>query len=162
MCSVYRTTEGSFTINVFIIIGNTCSQAQMCCIDTWIWSLTHMDSSRRHWPCGAFRTMRISLLIDQCTIECREVLCRAPLNGGNYICKEFSPLRGCFSELINDITYTSNLWNLATEVINAFFLFFVLGNVATQMIRDDRPYFIGSRDDVQFNQVIGNGAEIDL
>ena len=90
-------------------------------MDTWIRILTHMDSSRRHWPCGAFGTMRISLLIDQCTIECREVLCRAPLNGGNYICKEFSPLRGKVGELISDITYTSNLGNLTIEAVNEFF-----------------------------------------
>ena len=48
------------------------------------------------------------------------------------------------------------------EVMDDIFLFFVLGNVATQMIGDDRPYFIGSRDDVQFNQVMGVDAQIDL
>ena len=31
-----------------------------------------------------------------------------------------------------------------------------------QYIGDDRPYLIGSGDDVQFNQVIGNDAQIDL
>ena len=131
-------------------------------MDTWIQSLTHMDSSRRHWPCGDSRTMRISLPFDQCTLECREVLCRAPLNGGNCICKVVSPLRGCVGELTGDITCNSNLGNLAMEVMDDLFLFFVVGHVATEMIGDDRPYFIGSRDDIKFNQVIANGAQIDL
>ena len=48
------------------------------------------------------------------------------------------------------------------EVMNDLFFFIVLGHVATKMIGDDRPYFIGSGDDIQFNQVIGNGAQIDL
>ena len=99
-----------------------------------------MDSFRRHWPCGDSRTMRISLPIDQRTVECREVLCKAPLNGGNCICKSFIPLRGCVGELIGDITCTSNLGNLGMEATDDFFLFFVLGHVATEMIRDDRPY----------------------
>ena len=84
--------------------------------------------------------MRISLPIDQHTLECREVLCRAPLNGGSCICKVVSPLRDCIGELIGDITCTSNLGNLAMEVMDDLFLFFVLGHVATEMIGDDRPY----------------------
>ena len=115
-------TEGSLSINDFLIIGKTCSQAQRCYMDTWIRILTHMDSSRRHWPSGDSETMRISLPFDQCTLECREVLCKAPFNGGNYICNKFSPLRHSFGELISDITYTSNLGNLAIEVMNDFFL----------------------------------------
>ena len=102
-------------------------------MDTWIQILTHMDSSRRHWPCGDSETMRILLPFDQRTLECREVLCRAPLNGGNCKCKLVSPLRGCVDELIGDITCTSNLGNLAMEVMDDFFLFFVLGHVATEM-----------------------------
>ena len=110
-----------------------------------------MDSYRRHWPCGDSETMRISLPFDQHTLECREVHCKSPLNGGNYICKEVSPLRGCVGELTGDITCTSNLGNLAMEFMDDFFFSFVIGHVATKMIGDDRPYFIGSRDDVQFN-----------
>lgn len=109
-------------------------------MDTWIRILTHMHSSRRHWPCGDSGTMRISLPIDQHTFECHELLCRAPLNGGNCICKEFSPLRDYVGELIGDITCTSNLGNLAMEVMDDLLFFFVLGNVATEMIGDDRPY----------------------
>ena len=70
------------------------------------------------------------------------------MNGGACICKIVSPLRNCIGELIGDITCTSNLGNLAMEVRDDFFLFFVLGYVATEMIGDDRPYFIGSGDDV--------------
>ena len=92
-------------------------------MDTWIQSLTHMDSSIRHWPCGDSRTMRISPPFDQCTLECWEVLCRAHLNGGNCICKAVSPLRGYVSELIGDITYTSILGNLAMEVMHDLFFF---------------------------------------
>ena len=131
-------------------------------MDTWIQILTHMDSSRRHWPCGDSGTMRISLPFDQRTLECREVLCRAPLNGGNCICKAVSPLRGCVGELIGDITCSQNLGNLAMEVMDDLLFFFVLGHVATEMIGDDRPYFIGPGDDFQFDQVIGNDAQIDL
>ena len=109
-------------------------------MDTWIQILTHMDSSIRCWPCGDSRTMKISLPIDQRTLEFWEVLCRAPFNGGNCICKAVSPLRGCVGELICDITYTSNLGNLAMEVMDEFFLFFVLGHVATEMMGGDRPY----------------------
>ena len=71
--------------------------------------------------------MRISLPIDQHTLECRDILCRAPLNGGNCICKVVSPLRGSVGELTGDITCTSNLRNLAMEVMDDLFLFFVLG-----------------------------------
>ena len=84
--------------------------------------------------------MRISLPIDQRTLECREVLCIAPLNGGNYIYKSVSLLRDYVGELIGDIKYTSNLGNLAMEVIDDLFLFFVIGHIATEMIADDRPY----------------------
>ena len=105
--------------------------------------------------------MRIWLPIDQHTLDCREVLFGAPLNGGNCICNTLSPLRDCAGELIGDITCTSNLGNLAMEVMDDFFLFFVLGHVATEMIGDDRPYsWFG--DDVHFNQVIGNDVQIDL
>ena len=82
-------------------------------MDTWIQILTHMDSPRRHWACGDSKTMRISLPFDQHTLECREVHCNAPLNGGSCICNAVSPLIGSVSELISDITYTSNLGNLA-------------------------------------------------
>ena len=68
------------------------------------------------------------------------MLCRAPLNGGNCICNPLSPLRDCIGELIGDITYTSNLGNLAMEVMDDLSLFFVLGHVATEMIGDDRLY----------------------
>ena len=68
-------------------------------------------------------TMRIPLPFDQRTLECQEVLCRAPLNGGNCICKEVSPLRGCVGELTCDITCASNLGNLAMEVMDDLFLF---------------------------------------
>ena len=87
-----------------------------------------------------FQNKIISLPFDQCTLECWEVLCRAPLNGGNCICRAFSPLRDCTGELIGDITCNSNLGNLAMEVMDDFFLFFVLEHVATEMIGDDRPY----------------------
>ena len=43
-----------------------------------------------------------------------------------------------------------------------FVLVLVLGHIATEMIGDDRPYFIGFGDDVHFNQVNGNGAQIHL
>ena len=33
---------------------------------------------------------------------------------------------------------------------------------STEMIGDDRPYFIGPTDDVQFDQVMGDEAQIDL
>ena len=92
-------------------------------MDTWIRSFKHMDSSIRHWSCGDSGTMRISLPFDQRTLECREVLCRTPLNGGNCICKAVSPLRDCVGELIGDITCTSNLGNLAMEVMDDFSLF---------------------------------------
>ena len=109
-------------------------------METWIQSLTHMHSSRRHWPSGDSRTMRIFLPIDQCDLECQEVLCRAPLNGGTFICNTLSPLRDYVGELIGDITCTSNLGNLAMEVRNYLSLFFSLGNIATEMIGVDRPY----------------------
>ena len=99
-----------------------------------------MDSSRRHWPCGDSKTMRISLPFDQCTLECREVLCKAHLNGGNYICIIVSPLRYCVGEIIGDITYNSNLQNLAMDVMDDLFLFFVLGHRETKTIGNDRPY----------------------
>ena len=140
MCSIYRWAEGSFTINEFLIIGKTCSQVQRYQMDTWIWSLTHMHSSRRHWPCGDSGTMIISLPINQRTLECREVLCRAPLNGGNCIWKVVSPLRDYIGELIGDITRTSNLGKLAMEFMDDFLLFFVLGHVETKMVGDDRTY----------------------
>ena len=66
--------------------------------------------------------MRISLPFDQRTLECQEVHCSAPLNGGSYICNTVSPLRGSIGELISDITYISNLRNLAIEVMNGLFL----------------------------------------
>ena len=103
-------------------------------MDTWIQILTHMHSSRRHWPCGDSRTMRISLPIDQRALECSEVLYRAPLNGGTYICNVVSPLRDCVGELIGDITCTSNLGNLLMKVIDDLFLFFVLGHVAAKIM----------------------------
>ena len=81
-----------------------------------------MESSRRNWPCGDSGTMRISLPFDQHTLECREVHCSAPLNGGSYICNAVIPLRGSVGELISDITYTSNLGNIAIEVMNGLFL----------------------------------------
>ena len=96
-------------------------------MDTWIRSLTQMDSSRGHWTCEDSEIMIISLPINQHTLECREVLCRAPLNGGRCIGKAISPLRGFVGDL-------------AMEVMDDFFLFFVLGHVATKMIGDDRPY----------------------
>ena len=68
------------------------------------------------------------------------MLCRAPLSGVTCICKALSPLRDCVSELIGDITYISNLGNLAMEVIDDLFLLFVLWHVATEMVGDDRPY----------------------
>ena len=92
-------------------------------MDTWIQSLTRMDSSRRHWPCGDSGTMRIFLPFDQRTLECWEVHCSAPLNGGSCICNAVIPLRGSVGELISDITYISNLGNLAIEVMNDLFLF---------------------------------------
>ena len=52
----------------------------------------------------------------------------------------FRSLRDCVGELIGDITCISNLGNLAKEVMDDLFLFFVLGHVATKMIGDDRPY----------------------
>ena len=61
-------------------------------MDTWIQSLTHMESSTRKWPCGDSGTMRISLPIDQCTLECREVHCSAPFNGGPCIAMQLVPL----------------------------------------------------------------------
>ena len=67
--------------------------------------------------------MRISLLFDQHTLECREVHFNAPLNGGSCICKAVSPLRGCIGELIGDITCTSNVENIAAKVIDDLFLF---------------------------------------
>ena len=82
-----------------------------------------MDSSRRHCPCGDSGTIIILFPFDQHTLECREVLCRAPLNGGNCICKAVSPLRGYVGELIGDITYTSNLGDLAMEFMDDLFLF---------------------------------------
>ena len=109
-------------------------------MDTWIRILTHMVSSRRHWPCGDSETMIISLPFDQHTLECWEVIYRAPLNGGNCICKAVSPLRDYVGEFIGDIKCTSNLENRALEVMDDLFLFFVLGHVATEMIGDDRPY----------------------
>ena len=54
----YTSNLGNLVIefmNDFLIIGNTCSQVQGCYMDTWIQILTHMDSSRRHWPCGYSR-----------------------------------------------------------------------------------------------------------
>ena len=84
--------------------------------------------------------MIISLPIDQHTLEWREVLCRAPLNGGNCICNTINPLKDCVGELIGDKTCTSNLGNLAMEVMDDLFLFFVLGNVETKVIGDDRTY----------------------
>ena len=62
------------------------------------------------------------------------------MNGGDFICKAVSPLRDCFGELIGDRPCTSNLGNLAMEVMDDLLLFFVLGNVTTEMIEDDRPY----------------------
>ena len=62
------------------------------------------------------------------------------LNGGTCICNTLSSLRDCVGDLIGVITYTSNLGNLAMEVIDDLFLFFVLGHVAIEMIGDDRPY----------------------
>ena len=122
MCSFYRATKGSFSINEFIIIGKTCSQAQRYYMEIWILILTHMDSSRMYWPCEDSRTMRISLPFDQRTLECREVNCTAPLNGGSCICNAVSPLKGNVGELISDITNTSNLGNIAKEVMDGFFL----------------------------------------
>lgn len=49
-------------------------------------------------------------------------------------------MRGFIGELIGDITCTSNLGNLAMEVMDDLLLFFVLGHVATKMIGDDRHY----------------------
>ena len=117
-------------------------------MDTWIRSLTHVNSSRRHSPSGDSKTMIISLPIDQCTLECQEVLCRAPLSGVACICNTLSPLRDCVGELIGDISYISNLGNLTMEVMDDLSLFFVLGHVATEMIGNDRPLFIGPGDDV--------------
>ena len=65
-------------------------------------------------------TMRIPLLGDQRTLECREVHCSAPLNGGCYICNVVIPFRGSVGEFISDITYTSNLGNLTIEAMNDF------------------------------------------
>ena len=92
-------------------------------MDTWIQILIHMESSRRHWPCGDSGTTTISLPFDQRALECQEVLWRAPLNGGNCICKVVSPLRGFVGELVGDITCTSNLGNLAMEVMDDLFSF---------------------------------------
>ena len=82
-------------------------------MDTWIQILTHMDSSRRHWPCGDSRTMRIILPFDQINLECRKFIWKSLMNGGSCICKAVIPLRGRVGELIGEITYTSNLGNLA-------------------------------------------------
>ena len=90
-------------------------------------------------------TMIIALPCYQRPLKCREVHYSAPLNGGSCICNGVIPLRGNIGELISDITYTSNLGNVAIEVMNDFF---VLGHIETQMIGDDRPYFIGPGDDV--------------
>ena len=61
LCSIYRWTVGCFAINEFIIIAKTCFHSCRFQMDTWIRSLTHVNSSRRHWPSGDSRTMRISL-----------------------------------------------------------------------------------------------------
>ena len=61
LCSIYRWNEGSFAMNEFPIIINTCSHSCICQIDTWIWSLTHVNSSWRHWPSGDSETMKILL-----------------------------------------------------------------------------------------------------
>ena len=66
-------------------------------------------------------TMRILLRGDQHTLECREVHCNAPLNGGSCICNVVSALRGSVGELISDIIYNSNLGNLTIEAMNALF-----------------------------------------
>ena len=63
-------------------------------------------------------TMRIPLSGDQRTLECWEVHCSAPLNGGRCTCNAISPFRGSVGDLISDITYTSNLGNLTIEVMN--------------------------------------------
>ena len=38
----------------------------------------------------------------------------------------------------------------------------LLGHIVTEIWGDDRPYFIGPGDDVQFDQVLGDDAKIDL
>ena len=68
------------------------------------------------------------------------MLCSATLHRATCICNALSPFIGSVGELIGVITYTSNLGNLAMEVMDDLFLFFVLGHVETQMIGDDRPY----------------------
>ena len=61
LCSIYRWNVGCFAINNFPKIGKTCFHSCRCQMYTWIWSLTHVNSSRRHWPSGDSRKMRISL-----------------------------------------------------------------------------------------------------
>ena len=61
LCSIYRWNVGCFEINCIPKIGKTCFHSCRCQMDTWIWSLTHVNSSRRHWPSGDSGTMRISL-----------------------------------------------------------------------------------------------------
>ena len=60
-CSIYRWNICCFAINNFQKLGKTCFHSCRCQMDTWVWSLTHVNSSRRHWPSGDSRTMRISL-----------------------------------------------------------------------------------------------------
>ena len=61
LCSIYRWNIGCFAINKFPKIGKTCFHSCICQMDTWIQILTHVNSSRRHWPSGDCRTIRISL-----------------------------------------------------------------------------------------------------
>ena len=90
-------------------------------MDTGIRSLTHMESLEGTGHVEIPGTMRIQLPSDQHSLECREVHCSAPLNGGCCICNTFIPFRGNVGEFISDITYTSNLGNLIIEAMNKFF-----------------------------------------
>ena len=90
-------------------------------MDSWIQILTHMDFLEGTDHVEIPGTMRISLPGDQHTLECRELHCSAPLNGGKCICNAISPFRSNIGDFISDITYTSNLGNLTIEAVNDFF-----------------------------------------
>ena len=103
LCSIYRWTVGCFAINDFPIIGNTCFQSCRCQMDTWIWSLTHVNSSRRHWPSGDSRTMKISLPMWPTHLWMLGSALQSNLAWGTYISNTLSPLRGNIDEISYDI-----------------------------------------------------------
>ena len=97
LCSIYRSSVGCFAINKFQKIGNTCFQSCRFQMDTWIqawhmWTLLEgigQVEIPKQWE---FRSQ-----CDQCTCECREVLCRAALHGAS--CKPLRPLSAYVGEL---------------------------------------------------------------